>query len=91
MRQSSTLPLGHLQANIDELGRHNSETPLPLRDSDGKIVYPGFPADDLYYYRLYSFMAQCILWGVIGFGTALVSKKAINKAALQAEKEKVAA
>lgn len=89
---SRLLPsLGHLHADIDEFGRHNSETPRPLTDPDGKIVYPGFPADDLYYFRVYSFMAQCILWGVIGFGTALVSKKAIHKAAVQAEKEKVAA
>lgn len=71
--------------------RFLSTTTLQLADPDGKIVYPGFPADDLYYFRVYSFMAQCIFWGVIGFGTALVSKKAIHKAAVQAEKEKVAA
>jgi hypothetical protein len=28
-------------------------------------VYPGFPADDLYYFRLYAVGAQAILWATI--------------------------
>lgn len=31
-----------------------NETPQPLTDSSGRIVYPGFPADDLYQFRLYA-------------------------------------
>jgi hypothetical protein len=58
--------LGHLASNVQEYGRHATETPLPLTDSTGKIVYPGFDADRLYAFRLYSVGAQVILWGLIG-------------------------
>jgi Probable cobalt transporter subunit (CbtA) len=43
-----------------------AETPGPLRDRSGTIVYPGFPADDLYHFRLYSVGAQLVLWATIG-------------------------
>jgi hypothetical protein len=43
-----------------------TETPAPLTDSSGKIVFPGFPADLLYNFRLYSIGAQLILWTAIG-------------------------
>lgn len=59
-------PLGHLSINVDEYGAQTTETPQPLTDPSGKIVYPGFPADDLYYFRLYSVAAQAILWTTIG-------------------------
>ena len=36
------------------------ETPGPLRDDAGTIVYPGFPADDLYHFRLYSLGTQFV-------------------------------
>lgn len=41
------------------------ETPEPLRDPAGAIVYPGFPADVLYEFRLVSLAAQAILWAAI--------------------------
>jgi hypothetical protein len=59
-------PLGHLHANVAEYGRQVTETPLPLRDPKGQIVYPGFPADVLFKFRLYSVINQLILWGTIG-------------------------
>jgi hypothetical protein len=59
-------PLGHLPANVEEFGRRASETPLPLTDDRGAIVFPGFPADVLFYFRLYSVGAALILWGAIG-------------------------
>jgi Probable cobalt transporter subunit (CbtA) len=59
-------PLGHLPANVAEYGRHATETPLPLRDAHGRIVYPGFPADVLFEFRLYSLISQMILWATIG-------------------------
>jgi hypothetical protein len=58
--------LGHLSANAAEYGSQVTETPQPLRDPSGAIVYPGFPADDLYLFRLYSIAAQAILWATIG-------------------------
>ncbi|MFI6996480.1 CbtA family protein [Nocardia sp. NPDC050175] len=67
--------LGHLSANTAEFGRQATETPQPLRDSSGAIVYPGFPADDLYLFRLYSIGAQAILWLAIGLVFATLSGK----------------
>lgn len=43
-----------------------SETPGPLRDDAGTIIYPAFPADDIYEFRLYSLGTQFVLWATIG-------------------------
>jgi hypothetical protein len=58
--------LGHLSANTAEYSVAATETPQPLKDRSGAILYPGFPADDLYLFRLYSVAAQLILWATIG-------------------------
>ncbi|MGV0790415.1 CbtA family protein [Mycolicibacterium sp. XJ1819] len=52
-----------------------SETPGPLRDDAGTIVYENFPADDLYEFRLFSLGTQIVMWATIAlvFG-ALVSR-----------------
>lgn len=57
--------LGMLAANVTEYGAHDTETPLPLLDYQGNIVFPGFSADVLFQFRLYSVGAQLILWGSI--------------------------
>ena len=51
------------------------ETPGPLRDDAGNILFEGFPADDLYQFRLFSLGTQVVMWATIGlvFG-ALVSR-----------------
>ncbi|AQA02337.1 cobalt transporter [Mycobacterium sp. MS1601] len=51
------------------------ETPGPIVDDAGVIVFGGFPADDLYEFRLYSFGTQLVMWVAIAlvFG-ALVSR-----------------
>ncbi|AYF72570.1 cobalt transporter [Nocardia yunnanensis] len=67
--------LGQLSANRREYGDFATETPQPLQDPSGVIVYPGFPADDLYHFRLYSFAAQAILWLVIGVGFAWLAPR----------------
>ncbi|MCW2848164.1 MAG: hypothetical protein JWR90_2138 [Marmoricola sp.] len=67
--------LGHLSANVEEYGRHATETPLPLRGPDGAIVYPGFPADVLSQFRLYSVGAQLILWTTIGLVFAPLAER----------------
>jgi len=56
---------GHLAANAS-YGNQATETPLPLTDSNGTIVYPGFPADVLFSFRLYSIATQLVLWAAIG-------------------------
>jgi hypothetical protein len=58
--------LGHLAYNQAHYGHHATETPLPLTNAKGVIVYPGFPADTLFSFRLYSVAAQLILWTTIG-------------------------
>lgn len=58
------------------LGRA-AETPQPLRAADGTIVFPGFPADLLYDFRLYSFGVHVILWGVLGVGFGFLVKRAL--------------
>jgi Probable cobalt transporter subunit (CbtA) len=42
------------------------ETPEPLRDASGTIVYPGFSADVFYEFRLVSLGTQLVLWASIG-------------------------
>lgn len=58
--------LGELAANTTQFGDFATETPQPLKDSAGAVVYPGYPADDLYLFRVYSLAAQAILWAAIG-------------------------
>lgn len=70
--------LGHLSVNVAEYGSHATETPQPLLDSQGKIVFPGFSADDLYYFRLYSIGAQLILWTTIAVGFAPAANKLLG-------------
>lgn len=53
--------LGELAANVANYGPAATETPLPLRDPAGHLVFPGFDADQLYYFRIYSFTAQLII------------------------------
>jgi hypothetical protein len=69
--------LGELTINAVENGPRLTETPLPLRDGSGAILFPGFDADVLYSFRVASFTAQALLWGVLGlvFG-ALVERRA---------------
>jgi predicted cobalt transporter CbtA len=69
---------GHLDANLREYGRHASETPLPLRDPDGAIVYPGFPADLLYQFRVYSLAAQLLMWTTIGLVFAPLAERLLS-------------
>jgi hypothetical protein len=60
-------PLGHLHSNVVQFGRHLTETPQPLRSASGQIVFPGFPADTLFEFRLYSIISQMLLWGAVAF------------------------
>ncbi|BBZ30599.1 cobalt transporter [Mycolicibacterium madagascariense] len=52
-----------------------NETPGPLRNGDGVIVFPGFPAGDMYQFRLYALGTQVVIWTTIAlvFG-ALITK-----------------
>jgi hypothetical protein len=67
--------LGHLGAH--SAGPHATETPLPLRNPAGAIVYPGFPADVLFDFRLHSVAAQLILWTTIGLAFGPLAERAL--------------
>jgi hypothetical protein len=62
-----------------------SETPLPLLDAEGAIRYPGFPADVLFYFRLYSVAGQLLLWSAIGLLFAPMADRLLNPAARRAD------
>lgn len=83
--------LGHLDANVAEYGRHATETPLPLKDADGTIVFPGFPADVLAQFRAYSVAAQVILWGVIALTFAPLAARVLEPEAARERKAQLAA
>lgn len=71
-------PLGHLADNVREYGVQSTETPLPLRDAQGAIVYPGFPADTLFLFRFYSVAAQLILWTTLGLVFGPMAERVLN-------------
>ena len=54
--------LGEIGDNVSIYGHHATETPLPITDSKGNTIFPGFPADVLFNFRFYSVAAQLLLW-----------------------------
>ena len=70
-----------------------TETPGPLTDPSGKIVFPGFPADLLYSFRLYSIGAQLILWATVGLIFGPLAERLLEPSAAKAaaDREAVAA
>jgi hypothetical protein len=69
--------LGQLHYNRTHFGNHDTETPQPLTDAEGRIVFPGFPADVLAYFRMYSVGAQLLMWSVIGLVFAPLAERVI--------------
>ena len=57
------------------------ETPGPLRDASGAIIYPGFPADDLYEFRLLALGTQVVLWATIGLVFATLAGRLLGERA----------
>jgi hypothetical protein len=70
--------LGHLHTNVVQYGNVATETPLPLKNAHGQIVYPGFPADVLFKFRLYSVLNQIILWSTIGLTFGLLAERVVS-------------
>lgn len=72
---------GEIAANREAgFGNVGTETPLPLRSPDGSIAFPGFPADVLFTFRLYSVGAQLILWTAIGLVFAPLADRLLRPA-----------
>jgi predicted cobalt transporter CbtA len=72
--------LGQLASNREHFGNFATETPQPLKDADGNIVVPGFPADTLFDFRLYSVIGQAILWASIGLVFAPMAERLLSPA-----------
>ena len=81
--------LGHLPFNERTYGNQATETPLPLKNAQGQIVYPGFPADVLFSFRLYSVAAQLLLWSAIGLIFAPLADRLLAPGPARAELRRV--
>ena len=73
--------LGHLTYNRETYGDLATETPQPLQNANATIVFPGFPADTLFSFRLLSVAAQAILWTTIGLVFAPMAARLLDPAA----------
>ncbi len=71
---------GELGNNPQLYGDLATETPPPLRDPRGQIVFPGFPADLLAEFRLSSIGAQLLLWTAIGVVFAPLAERLLQPA-----------
>jgi hypothetical protein len=77
--------LGDLAANKAMFPGQSTETPPPLTDGTGHIVYPGFPADVMALFRMYSVGAQVILWGALGLIFAPLASKLLTQEAFASD------
>lgn len=73
------------------VGSPSTDIPQPLTAPDGRIVYPGFPADLLFKFRLYSIGAQVILWGALALTFGPLAQRLLEPAAARAAKGKALA
>ena len=71
--------LGELSMHAAHGGGALTETPQPLRDAAGLIVYPGFDADVLWQFRVASIGAQAILWAAIGLTFAPLAERVFRR------------
>jgi predicted cobalt transporter CbtA len=67
------------------------ETPEPLRDASGAIIYPGFPADVLYEFRVLSLGTQLVLWVTIGLVFAALAGRLLGERAEGGQASSIAA
>lgn len=56
-----------------------NETPGPLRDTGGEIAYEGFPADVLYYFRLYALGTQVVIYTTIGLVFGVMASRLVGE------------
>jgi hypothetical protein len=55
------------------------ETPAPLSDGQGRVSFPGFPADVLADFRMYSLLSQAVMWLIIGVVFAAVVPRVLQR------------
>ncbi len=83
--------LGQLSANVEVSGSLLTQTPQPLKNAAGAIVYPGFDADLLWRFRLLSIGAQIIMWTVLGLGFAPLAERVLSAYGMSSQREPAAA
>ena len=71
---------GDLAFNRANFRGQATETPQPLRDAHGRLVFPGFPADVLAQFRLYSVGAQVLLWTTLALVFAPLADRIVRPA-----------
>ncbi|OBI82249.1 CbtA family protein [Mycobacterium sp. E740] len=54
------------------------ETPGPLTDAAGDIVYKGFPAEDLYQFRLFSLGTQIVMYATIALAFGAMAARVLE-------------
>lgn len=54
------------------------ETPAPLKNDAGTIVYEGFPADLLYDFRLYALGTQVVIYATIGLVFGVLASRLLE-------------
>lgn len=54
------------------------EIPGPVTDAAGTIIFPGFSADDLYDFRLYSLGTQVVMWATIGLVFGVLASRLLD-------------
>jgi Probable cobalt transporter subunit (CbtA) len=83
--------LGSLTINAATSPGHLTETPLPLENAAGQLVFPGFDADNLYRFRLYSVLAQVIYWSALALGFAPLADRVFDAYGKPSQQEVAAA
>jgi hypothetical protein len=83
-------PLGQLHSNLVSFGNFATETPQPLKNARGAILFPGFPADVLFKFRLYAVINQLILWAGIGLAFGPLAERVLVPNARDARSRSVA-
>lgn len=70
--------LGQLAINVEQYGPSATETPGPLRNPAGVMVFPGYDPDLLYSFRLYSVIGAVLNWAVIGLAFGALAQRLLS-------------
>ena len=76
---TAVLPAPAQLSDLTEAAGRLTETPQPLRNAAGTIIYPGFDADLLYQFRLYAVGVQVVLWGALGIGFGPLAERVLRQ------------
>jgi hypothetical protein len=70
--------LGQLAVNVEQYGPSATETPGPLKNPAGVMVFPGFDPDLLYDFRLYSVIGALLQFAVIGLVFGALAQRVLR-------------